>query len=681
MAKKGSFADAAITLRRNRRGAVSIIGAFALVGVIGFAALAVDINRGYDQRVTNQRVADMAALAAALAYRNNAQTGVLQPTAEDMATANGITGATVTAELVDNVPTAGSKAVKVRIVKPVPIAIGAALGLRGSYDVAATAYAAVSTVSIAPPCFLSLAASGVGVSTSGGATIDTPDCSVAAVSAIENNGTRIAAKNIISGSGSITNSWGTLTADQIRYAGSFTNPSWNGNIPSADKIVRIATPLADPLADNADLAAARTLLGTSVAPRTLADPVTPAGSDWIISWSPSANVQGFRQGSSGNFVIPAGNYTIGQLFIDGGLNVRFASGSRITVAKGIYVGGGSTVEFGDVDLKVNGGFNSGSGGIRFGNGSFAIGSGVVNLAGTNVFGDGDVTINAGVTISGGTTLRMGKGNHAFQSIYVGGGSWMTLGDGDLDVRAGISVAGSSTLAAGIGAYRLGRNGSGNAIELSGSAVMLMGDGSFSADGSITTAGGSRLVFGRTPNHLINGNLSIAGSVLFGTSRYTVAGNFTNGTGGTVWPYTSPVTGLTYGNMLEGVNVAGYDMAGVNVSFVLGGTVNLAGGARTLLIAPSTGVSGGAIADVLIDSQTSGATNWGAGAQNVFVGAVHLPNSDLTMSGGSTTLSAGQCFMLIANRITATGGAAAGSACKSITGGSAGGAGQQIRLVR
>lgn len=115
--------------------------------------------------------------------------------------------------------------------------------------------------------------------------------------------------------------------------------------------------------------------------------------------------------------------------------------------------------------------------------------------------------------------------------------------------------------------------------------------------------------------------------------------------------------------------------------MLSGTVNLAGGAKTKLIASSTTVSGGAIADLLIDSMTNTATTWGGGAQNVFVGAVHLPNSDLSMSGGSSTLSAGQCFMLIVRTINASGGAAAGSACTSIAGSGSSGGLPSIGLVQ
>ncbi|WP_066717026.1 hypothetical protein [Sphingomonas pituitosa] len=674
-----------LSLCADVRGAVAVIGALALTTLLGMATISVDLARGYSQLISNQRAADAAALSAALAYqRANADAAILLPTAQDLAVANGLTNATVTATVVNDVPTAGAKAVKVTLSTPVTYAMATALGYRGSYAVGATSYASLSAPSaIAPPCILALAPTGTGISTSGGATIDTPDCSVVAVADIANRGTRIAAKNIVSGAGNVLNDWGTLTTSLLRYAGSFTNPSWNANVPSADKRVNAATTITDPLADNADLATARQAIGTSVAPRAIGNPATPVGADWVIGWSPSSNVEAFRKGNSGNFVIPAGKYTIGRLTIDGGVNVQFQSGSTITIANGLAIGGGSSVAFGDVALSVNGGFDSGTMGVTMGDGSLAIGGGSINFQGTSSFGNGPVTINGTLALGGGSKLTLGVGNHGFGAIDLSGGGSMILGAGDLDVRAGIAVGGGSTLAAGAGSYRIGPDASGTAIKLSGSAVFLMGDGPFSAGGDIATAGGSRIVFGRTANHLIKGNLTVAGSALFATSRYTIAGNLTNGTGGAKWPYDdTAITGKTYGRTLEGVDVTGYDMAGINVSFVLSGTVNLAGGAYTKLIASSTSVAGGAIADLLIDSLTGSSTDWAAGAQNLFVGAVHLPNSDLTMSGGSSTLSNGQCFMLIARTITASGGAAAGSACASIIGtGSGSGGNSTIGLVR
>jgi len=240
-----------------------------------------------------------------------------------------------------------------------------------------------------------------------------------------------------------------------------------------------------------------------------------------------------------------------------------------------------------------------------------------------------------------------------------------LGDGNLDVDGPINIGGNSTLIAGNGDFTLA-NASGDAIYLDGSGRFFMGDGQFSAVGNIKTLGGSALVFGKTANHLIKGNMNIAGSVLFGAGRYTISGNFNNGTGGTRWPYTSPINNQTWGNMLEGVSVSGYDMAGGDVSFLLGGTLHPSGGAYTKLIAPITTTSGGALADIRLDSLTTSDTTWGAGAQNSFVGVVHLPKSYVKMSGGNNTLSSGQCFTLIASRVLAADGATAGTACKSIS---------------
>lgn len=673
-------------LWHSRRAAVSIIGALSLSALLGVSALSVDINRGLSQRVRNQTVADMSALGAALVYQaTSGDTTGLQAAAQDIAAANGLSGATVLATVVNDYPMTGEKAVKVDVTTQVSVAIASAFGARQSYSVKSTAYAKLALTSspASPACFLALAASGDGITTSGGATINTPNCSVAAVSSINLGSTGLTADQLVSGSGGISNNYGYITVNAMKYATSWTNPNWNTAVPGADKITKTATSLSDPLAGSTDLSNARALLGNYTAANAPPQPTVTGGTDWNLNYSPSNDLKPYWTASSKTYTIPAGTYAIKNLTVAGGVTVNFQGSSTITISNG-FNNGGNRVTFPSGTLTVVGGFNSGSTGVTIGNANVAIGSGTVTFAGTNVIGNGNVTINSTLTIGGGSSLTMGAGNHGFNAISVGGGGWLKMGDGDLDVVGSTSVGGSSTVAAGAGAYRLG-NGSGDAINLSGSGVMIMGDGTFSANGNITTAGGSRLVFGKTDNHYITGNMTIAGSVLFGISRYTIGGNFTNGTGGTTWPYSSTVTGATYGNTLEGVSVSGYDMAGVNVTFILRGTLNLAGGAKTKLIASTTTVSGGAgaFADILIDSLTNTATNWGAGAQNVFVGAVHLPNSTVSMSGGTTTLSGGQCFMLIANVINATGGASAGSACASIPGaipGSGGGGSGAIGLV-
>ncbi|MEG8040762.1 hypothetical protein QP166_15985 [Sphingomonas sp. LR60] len=646
-----------------------MLAALSAVSLIGMASFAVDLNRGYETMVSNQRVADMAALAAGVAYSAAKSEAILQPTAQDLATVHGITNGTVVARLVTDVPTPGAKAVQVTITVPLNITLGRVLGLGASYPVSTTATASLATSPTTAGCIVGLANSGNAIETQGGATINAAACAVAGVGSVANNGTAINAKNIISGAGDIVNNYGTLTADLLRYAGNFTNPSWNNNVPSADKRVKQSSTVADPLADNLDLSSARSLIGTWRAPVTLANPTTPSGgAAWSFSSSPSAAAAKFRKGSSSNFVVPSGNYTIDTLTATGGVSVTFSADSTVTVARGVTIDGGATVIFGNGTYRINGGFSAAN--VVFGDGELSIGQGTINFSGANRIGSGPVTINAPLSIGGGATLAIGAGAHAFGGISVGGGSWLTLGAGALDVTGGVSVGGDSTIIAGAADVTLSNPG-GNAISLDGSGRFFMGDGLFSANGSIVTGGDSKLVFGKTANHLINGNLSVAGAVLFGAGRYTIKGGLTNGTGGNAWPYTSPINNQTWGNTLEGTDVSGYNMAGINVTFVLSGTINLAGAAKTIIVAPATTTSGGAIADILLDSLTSTDTTWAGGATSVFSGAVHLPNSALTSSGGNSSGSTARCFMLVAYRVTLTGGATAGSTCTGIGAGSGG----------
>ena len=663
-------------------GGIGVIATLAMPLVIGAAGLAFDVNRGLAQRELDQRVADMAALSAAIAYKATPNATILAPTAQDIVTANGLTGAGVTAALVSNFPTTGTQSVRVTVTSTVPYTLARVLGSPGSYTVAVESYAALATQpAYATPCFLALYNGSMALTTSGGATITASGCAVAAVGSIANNGTRIQASDIISGSANISNASGTLSAQSLRYAGSFTNPAWNTNVPPASARFNQATTLVDPWASSPELAQARTLLGAGLTIPTLSNPTTASATakDWSFDNAPVAPVSAFKV-SSAKYVVPPGTYNIKRMTVAGGVTVTFQDGSNIFVDGG-FANSGASVNFGNSNLFVNGGFNTGSSGVTIGNGTLWLGSGTTTFSGTNIKGDGNVTINSVLTLSGGQRLTIGAGQHHFGGFSLGNGGSVTIGAGPFIAAKGVQVGGGSELSMGDGNVLIGPDASNNAINLSGSGLFFMGDGAFGTNGNIVTSGGSRIVFGKSANHQINGNLTIAGAALFGAGRYTIKNNFTNGTGGTTWPYTSGLTGNTYGQTLEGVSVSGYDMAGINVTFVLVGTLNLAGGAKTKLIAPSASVSGAQIGDMLLHSMTGTATNWSGGSGNNFVGTIYLPNSTVTMSGGSTTLSSGQCFTLIAYRILASGGASLGSACPTMTSAYGGGGATTIKLVQ
>ena len=666
-----------------RRAGVSVLATIALPVLVGASGLAFDLNRGYQQRIINQRAADMGALGAAMAYKASSNSTVLQPTARDIAIANGLAGATVTAAVVNNVPTAGASAVRVTVNQPVPYALGRVLGFTGTFDVRAQSMASLTAAMppYASPCYLALFNGANALRLSGGATINAPACSVAAVGSIYNDSTGITGANIISGSGNIETTWGYLTANTLRFAGSFTKPDWNNSVPSADKRNKQATTLTDPWANSSERLVAMAQIGTYASTDPLGNPPTPSGTNWnFTSSNPGTPVAAWRQGTSSEYVVPTGNYTIGSLVIGGDVKVTFQNGSNITIANGVN-NGGRGLDFGNSNVYINGGFNAGwgSGGVRFGDGALRIGSGTVNFTGTTTKGNGDVVINSTVNLGGGSNLTMGNGLHQFDRVTLGGGGWVKLGTGNLQISKGVNIDGDSELSVGEGDVVIGKHSDGTAINLSGSARFFMRNGAFSANGNIETQGGSKLVFGDTPNHYINGNMNVRGAALFGRGRYLINGSFINGTGGTTWPYTSALTGITYGNTLHGTNVSGYDMAGVNVSFFLSGTVNLAGGAKTLLEAATTS-GNGAVGELLISSMTTASTTWSAGAQSRFGGVVHLPNSDVAMSGGNSTAGGSGCFSLVSRTISVTGGAVTGSACGIMAQAIGGGGSTAIRLV-
>ncbi|MEO5707031.1 MAG: pilus assembly protein TadG-related protein, partial [Alteraurantiacibacter sp.] len=652
----------------------------------GATGLTVDVSRGYQQKVSNQRAADLAALAAATAYNVNTASSVLQPTAADVVLANGIGGATVTATLVSNYPVTGSTSVKVTVTRAVPFYLSSVVGLSGSYNVNAAAYAQLgSSTTTSAPCYLALSTGSSAITVSGGATITASTCSVAAVGGIHQGGTGISAKDVIAGGGAVVLDYGSLSVTgNLYYGTNFTFPNWNTAVPAAANRKHQATSLVDPWAGNTDRTSAVALIGTYTAVPALTAPTTSGGGAWTLA-SGSASTPGatttYNSGTK-TFTVTAAspcNYNITSISISGDVKLAFPNGCNITIHNGVNSSGSTSINFGNSNVYINGNVTSSSSGMTFGDGVLWIGSGTHTFTGPNTKGAGDVTMAGNVTVGGGSSFSFGAGAHRFGSLTIGGGTNVKMGAGAFQASTGVSISGDSILALGAGDVLLGKNTStNNAIYLSGSARFLMGDGTFSANGNINTSGGSRIIFGATTNHLINGNMTIAGSALFGAGRYTINGNFVNGTGGTTWPYTSAYTGLTYGSAS---GFSGYDMAGTDVTFVLSGSLNLGGGALTHLEAPATTTSGGGIAELLFTSQTTSATTWGAGSSNKFGGAVHIPNSALTMSGGNGTVGGTSCFSLIASTITISGGAQTASACTAMSGAFSGGGGSgTVRLV-
>jgi len=603
-------------LSRSTSGGVALLGALSLSVLIGMGAFAVEASQGYAAKVSNQRIADQAALAGALAY--NVDPTAMAKTAAAVVQASGLAATTVVTVLTTDA--AGSPVVKSTVTTAVTLSLGKAIGQGASYDVISVGMASTSAPSTdAPACITALSSSVTyGIVLNGGPNMSSPGCAIAT-----NSG--------------ISVPWSDtpiLTAQQVDAAKGKTiaNPSGKAisTTPTAGKIYNTkVTPAIDWAKDSTPLKAALCQVnkltatsdtdyadGNTVCTSALIAAVAqvPSGAEnWTFTSSnPAANVAGFRQGTSGTYIVPAQDRTLGKVTLTGGVTVIFQ--------------GPSNLKFDSVDMSGDG--------LTIGNGSLIV---------VGTFG-----------FSSGSTITIGNGDHSFGSVSLDGGRTLNIGSGDLTVTGSITLGGGSHLRASIGVgdeVRVG-NGTGNAIFVDGGSDVCFSaacanptaatDG-FSANGSVATKGGSLIVFNKALNHVIAGQLNLNGSSIFGSGLYVIKGNFTNNTGGS--------------------------MTGSGVTFALGGTFTLSGGTSLDLAAPAA-ASGYGVANVLIATKSNAATNIGGGSQNKYAGLVYAPKSDLLLDGGaSMSSSSANCLMMIVNTLTLKGGTAVASACSGLSGSS------------
>lgn len=582
-------------------GSVSVLGALALVSLIGSAALAVELGQGYRAKIAYQGPADAAALAAANAYVQNPDDAVLVTTAQDIARANGIAVQKVAVQHLKNYSATVSDAVQVKITVSIPLYFARVLTSNASYGVTITSIASLPSRQTAP-CILALA-NADGISLSGGTSISAPDCAVVSQSSVSiAGGSTIGAKAVSSSADIGLNGGSTIKADTITYGSSIRT---TGGSSVTGKQIRAPNGVSDPLADNAALAAAFAKLGSYTAPKTVA---VPGGDDLSLSYYPTTMTFQGKVGtlSDGVWTFPAGEYHIANLNT-GSLKLRILGPSVVTVSSSVTIGGG--------------------GGL--------------------LLPDGPVTINAPISLSGGAVMVIGAGRHYFGQITIGGGSTATVGAGDMDVNGAILVdGGDSRFTVGAGDYAIGRDGSGRSINLSGGSAARFSDGAFSVSGGIKTAGGSNIVFGATANHLINGDLDLNGSSTFGSGIYTINGGFTNNTGGTM-------SGSDVSFILAGTLVAS---GGTSINLSAPSSTSSRGIADILFATRSSAVTslGGGTQDVYSgivyapnsDFQMKGGATVGGGCFSLVARTVTLSGGPAaatacgSMGGGATNTSVG-----------------------------------------
>jgi Flp pilus assembly protein TadG len=647
-------------------GSIMVLAAFALTAVMGMSGLAVEVGNGYYAKVRNQRVADMAALGAAMAYQSTSSVSQSTQVARDIVAANGLPGNAAAVTLPISV---GSiSAVKVQITSVVPIRLATMITKAASYSVSATAVASIGG-NATLGCVMALDKTATnGVLIDGASGLDATGCAVLSNAAVTLNGS------------------GTLKASSIVSGGNITKPQWSGTIVGTQQ-PNTANAAVDPLANNSALAAAFAQLGQVVGPTAPVMPGGPAfsgsGTDWTFQSSASAfnalpnsdPTKKYCALAASQYTCSAGTYAINNLAIPGNMKVTFQGPSQITVYGTVSDGGAGLSFVGGTNASISfkNGYSSNSSGVSFGNMDVYFG-GNVTLNGTSSIGNGTVTVQGSFSTGGSSTVTIGAGAHAFGSVY-NGGNQLTLGAGNLIVAGAITTNGGSTTTIGAGSFVVGKDNSGYSINDSGTAPITFGDGNFSgtgglylsgggsnvtfgagnitlgtsnsngaifvggsanlimgagdlnANGAISSYGGSNVVFG-AGNHYINGTVNLASQATLGAGRYTINGNFLK---------SSYSTGTANG-----------------VTIIASGYFQTDGSASMTLTAPTADNSGnGAMGGIAFASKTTLPSTISGSSANTLGGIFYIPNSDLTVSGAGS-VAGSVCYALIVKTIDITG---------------------------
>jgi Putative Flp pilus-assembly TadE/G-like len=654
----------------DRRGGISILTAFVIVGVIGCAALALEYGNALLQQVEDQRVADLAAYSGALVYNATGSTSSTSNAVGNMASLNGLSSASASAS-VGNSPTGdGNQAVQVTVSTSVPLLLARVITNSPTIPVKAAASAEIKAN--APGCIIALASGGSGISLSGTGSITADDCRV------ESN------SSICADSGA--NPSDVITTQFLSYD-SGPNPKTSSctiSPPTGTSSVNVSKASAsDPLAGNSEVSGAVSRISTVSSITSPSAPSVP-NSTTTMSFPTSGVATNLPTGCTSTYNSSTKAYTV--TCTGTATFGTFSLGKNVTVT--ISTSSGNTYNFSQA-WPISGVTLAGSGGTY----GFYAG---ISTSGTTTFPAGTYNIIGGITTGGGTTTTFGAGTYNIGATSCNGTSGYSIcnlgtsltfdGPNTFVLAGGIYNHGGASLYLGSGSssnsYDIGKASDSNSINVGTSQIMSFGDATGSGDvfetaGTISSGGGSCLVLPAASEHDINGDITGAGGVVLGAGIYTVNGYINFGGGGgdvSNCPTSGTTTGLTglgVTLVVSGTStVSSCGSSSVASAFCLG-----SGYDTVKLTAPSSGSTASLAVIGPQSSSYTGAAAFANGASNTQVsGAFYFPNGQIYMSGSATlhdTVDSGACLELIGTQVTSSAGSALGSTCTGLGSGSAG----------
>jgi Flp pilus assembly protein TadG len=637
---------------RDRRGAVSVVAALALPALVGFSALVGEYGHAMLVRTEDQRVADLAAYAGALAYNNQGTTNAMTSAADAAAAFNGISSGNVAASLVASPNGDGNQAVRVVINGSVPLLLTKVLGGSSTVAVSATSFAELGGGGAG--CVVALDGNGSGVTLSGGTSLSASNCSV------------------MSNASEAVPCGTTITSKWVDYNSSAPTQGCNGIQGPGGTTASIGKKAAtDPLSGTSPVTTASARVAVVAGQAAPSGPSVTGGTAVSFGYSPTTTQSALTaDGCSGAFASPvwtvtctgASTYTFGAISLSGGITVKFNLGGSSSATysfSGLVDDGGTSLQFGPGTYNLAAGVSTGGGSTTsFGAGTFNIGPMASGCNGSGTYS----VCNQGtsLTFGGPSTFVISSG------VYNKGGSTLTMGSGTTN------------------SFNIGPSSTGDAVHIGGGSSTTFADATGASDifqltgnFNVASGGGSCTWVSAAAQHDIKGAVISAGGTIIGSGVYTVTNYIALGAsaGGDV-----SCGGSTVGLSGSGVTLVagGYSTPAsgtcANQAFCVG-----AGYGHVTLTSPSSGATAGLV--VLGPTGvglTSGAT-FAEGASNTSLsGAFYFPQGAISMSGAASIGGgAGQCLEIIGTQVSLGGGSTAASNC---LGGNGGGAGSQITLV-
>jgi hypothetical protein len=629
----------------DKRGTVTIFGAALIASLIGIVSLVAEYGLTLERQTEDQRIADMAAFAAATYYgAHSGDSNVLAmatSVAQNIGQMNGIPATGVSAAVVTSPQDSTKNALRVIVTTTPTLFLGKVLGAHTTLTTTGTSYAQFGGGVSA--CITALSAS-TGITLSGGTAISAPQCGISTNATLTVPcGTTITAKGVSYGGATPTQGCSGITASTLTHAS-----------------------VTDPLATNTGVVAAEAHVA-SIASQ--AGPSAPTVSSPTISFDLSW--KGATSQTSGSCTASLNSSTWTIACPNGGTYnfASFADGSSKTALGGgmtvLFNTGGNGTSVYNFSTVVN---DSGS--------SMTFGPGVYNFAAGFISGNGNTN-----TFAGGGTYNFGRSttkcsNGAYYSIC--DTSTVTFsGASAFALSSGIYVGGGATLTMGSGtnnSFNIGAASDGNAFWLGGGAKITLADATgnsslFQVTGNVNAdaGGGSCMSLGAATNHDINGWFSTAGGTILGAGTYSINGYlaYGNNGGGSV-----TCNGSTVGLQGTGVTII-YSAATTPSSGTCAGKglCFAAGFSNVSVSAPSSGTYA-FLLFVGPQSGNSAGAYFSGGSGASMSGAFYLPVGAFTMSGGAyiNTLTGG-CLQIVALSVSMSGGTTAASTCITGSGGS------------